>query len=141
MSRREPRASAVDRNGASRRRAFQWLLLPALQWLLPTALRAATIASARLWPAQEYTRLILESGTPVVHQMLTIRNPTRLVLDLEDVGQSGRLAASGALGPPLERDPLPKAVAGQQRLSDVHIQRADLEVPRRIPEEAVSARV
>ena len=38
-----------------------------------------------MWPAQEYTRLILESGTPIAHQMLTIKNPSRLVLDLEDV--------------------------------------------------------
>jgi N-acetylmuramoyl-L-alanine amidase len=83
--------SAVDRHGASRRRACQWLLLPVLQYLLPGPLRAATIASARLWPAQEYTRLILESGVPVAHQMLTIRNPSRLVLDLEDVELTSEL--------------------------------------------------
>ena len=86
-----PRASALERAGASRRRACAWLLVPVMQWLLPAPLRAATIASARLWPAQEYTRLILESGTPVAHQMLTIRNPSRLVLDLEDVELTGEI--------------------------------------------------
>jgi N-acetylmuramoyl-L-alanine amidase len=90
MSRRAPRISAIDRSGASRRRACQWLLVPALQWL-PAPLRAATIVSARLWPAQEYTRLILESGAPIAHQMLTIRNPSRLVLDLEDVELVGEI--------------------------------------------------
>jgi N-acetylmuramoyl-L-alanine amidase len=47
--------------------------------------RAATVASARLWPAQEYTRLILESQTAFAHQLLTIKNPERLVIDLENV--------------------------------------------------------
>jgi len=70
---------------------LQCLLLPALQWLIPAPLRAATIASARLWPAQEYTRLILESAGPVPHTMLTIRNPSRLVLDLEEVDLTAEL--------------------------------------------------
>jgi N-acetylmuramoyl-L-alanine amidase len=61
------------------------LLLPAAQWFVPSPLLAATIASARVWPAQEYTRLILESSAPIAHQMLAIKNPSRLVLDLEDV--------------------------------------------------------
>jgi N-acetylmuramoyl-L-alanine amidase len=67
------------------------LLLPAAQWFMPSPAFAATIASARVWPAQEYTRLILESGAPIAHQMLTIRNPSRLVLDLEDVELTGEL--------------------------------------------------
>ena len=52
---------------------------------MPASATATTIASARLWPAQEYTRLILESAAPIAHQMLAIKNPSRLVLDLEDV--------------------------------------------------------
>jgi N-acetylmuramoyl-L-alanine amidase len=59
--------------------------LPAAQWFVASPLWAATVSSARVWPAQEYTRLILESGTPIAHQMLTVKNPSRLVLDLEDV--------------------------------------------------------
>jgi N-acetylmuramoyl-L-alanine amidase len=38
-----------------------------------------------LWPAQEYTRLILEAATPLEHQLLIMKNPDRLVLDLEGV--------------------------------------------------------
>src|SRR5271169_2880190 len=85
MSRRIRPNVPIGRVSLSRRRACQWLLLPAAQWFVPTSLHAATIASARVWPAQEYTRLILESGTPIAHQMLAIKNPSRLVLDLEDV--------------------------------------------------------
>jgi N-acetylmuramoyl-L-alanine amidase len=78
-----------------RRRACQWLLLPAMQWLPPRSVFAATTASARLWPAQEYTRLILESTAPLTYQLLAMKNPNRLVLDLEDVELSGDLALLG----------------------------------------------
>jgi len=52
---------------------------------------AATVASARVWPAQEYTRVILESAAPIAHQMLVIKNPSRLVLDLEDVEMTSEI--------------------------------------------------
>jgi N-acetylmuramoyl-L-alanine amidase len=70
----------------TRRRACQWLLLPAAQWLAPLSWAGAgRIASARLWPAQEYTRLILESPAPIPHQLVTLGNPPRVVLDLDGV--------------------------------------------------------
>lgn len=61
------------------------MLLPAATLWLPGRAGAATVASARLWPAQEYTRLILEAATPLEHQLLIMKNPDRLVLDLEGV--------------------------------------------------------
>jgi N-acetylmuramoyl-L-alanine amidase len=64
------------------------LLLPALQYWIPTRAIAATVASARVWPAQEYTRLILEAQTPLAHQLLVMTNPDRLVLDLDAVDLS-----------------------------------------------------
>ncbi len=85
MSRRLRPGVALARVSLSRRRACQWLLLPAVHWFVPSPVLAATVASARVWPAQEYTRLILESAAPIPHQMLAIKNPSRLVLDLEDV--------------------------------------------------------
>jgi N-acetylmuramoyl-L-alanine amidase len=75
-----------------RRRVCQWLLLPAGQLLLPGLSSAATVASARIWPAQEYTRLILESSSPIAHQMMLLKDPQRLVLDLEGVEPDGELA-------------------------------------------------
>jgi N-acetylmuramoyl-L-alanine amidase len=68
------------------------LLLPAGQLLLPGLSSAATVASARIWPAQEYTRLILESPSPIAHQMMLLKDPQRLVLDLEGVEPDGELA-------------------------------------------------
>ncbi|MEO8008739.1 MAG: N-acetylmuramoyl-L-alanine amidase [Betaproteobacteria bacterium] len=46
---------------------------------------ATQIASARVWPAPEYTRLTLESDAPIAYNVFTIGTPARLVLDLDDV--------------------------------------------------------
>jgi N-acetylmuramoyl-L-alanine amidase len=66
-------------------------LLPAAPFLSPVRLFASTIASARLWPAQEYTRLIIESATPLAYQWHTTKNPERLTLDLDGVEMSFEL--------------------------------------------------
>ncbi|HEX9179353.1 MAG TPA: N-acetylmuramoyl-L-alanine amidase [Burkholderiales bacterium] len=56
----------------------------ALLCALP-ALAAPSVSSARLWPAQEYTRLTIESDAPIAHSVTTVKGPDRLVIDLEDV--------------------------------------------------------
>ena len=94
MPRRICREPLIARVSIERRRVCQWLLLPAVPWWIAAA-NAATVASARLWPAQEYTRLILESSTAVSHQMQPMKNPERLVLDLEDVELSSEIAQLG----------------------------------------------
>jgi N-acetylmuramoyl-L-alanine amidase len=92
MSGRVRLGTAITRISLQRRRVCQWLLLPAGQLLLPALSSAATVASARIWPAQEYTRLILESASPIAHQMILLKDPQRLVLDLEGVEPDGELA-------------------------------------------------
>ena len=59
-------------------------VLLCLLWL-PHAQAAIAISSARVWPAQEYTRLTLESKQQIRFNMFTVKNPERLVIDLEDV--------------------------------------------------------
>jgi N-acetylmuramoyl-L-alanine amidase len=58
-------------------------------WLcfLSNNLHAAnnSITAARVWPAQDYTRIAFEAQQPVKHQLLILKNPHRLVLDIEDV--------------------------------------------------------
>lgn len=61
-----------------------------LLWL-PQAEAAVTISSTRLWPAQDYTRLTLESSRPISYNMFTLGNPDRLVVDLTDVELHGAL--------------------------------------------------
>ena len=61
-------------------------LVAALLLIAATAAQAAiTVSAARIWPAEEYTRITLESDKPLAHEMIMLKNPDRLVLDLEDV--------------------------------------------------------
>lgn len=52
---------------------------------LPQTQAAIEILATRIWPAQDYTRLTLESKLPIQHKMFTVENPDRLVIDLENV--------------------------------------------------------
>src|SRR5512135_612698 len=96
MSERPRRRNAdaeLSRVSLERRRAFRWLLLPAANWVAPSAwAEASRIASARLWPAQEYTRVIFEAKAPIEHQLVTLRDPDRLVLDLARIEPSPELS-------------------------------------------------
>jgi N-acetylmuramoyl-L-alanine amidase len=74
-----------------RRRAFRWLLLPAAYWATPAWADASRIASARLWPAEEYTRVILEAAVPIEHQLVVLRDPDRVILDIARIERSREL--------------------------------------------------
>jgi N-acetylmuramoyl-L-alanine amidase len=70
------------------------MLLPASQLAIPAvwAQAATRVASARVWPAQEYTRVIVESNAPLARQLSVLRNPDRLVLDIDGIDASSELA-------------------------------------------------
>jgi N-acetylmuramoyl-L-alanine amidase len=94
-------------NFGHRRSGFVLLLLPLL--FAPSAVDAATaVTSVRVWPAQDYTRVTIESAAPITQQMLLLKNPDRLALDLEDVAVTpALLELSGKIG---ANDPYVKAV-------------------------------
>lgn len=50
---------------------------------------AATIMAVRVWPAREYTRVTLEHDRRPVFSSATLRNPDRLMVDIEDIGVDG----------------------------------------------------
>lgn len=69
---------------------LQALLRPACFALAGLALTgsvsaAESVRAARVWPAQDYTRVTLESTEPLKHSLLVLKNPDRLALDLTDV--------------------------------------------------------
>jgi N-acetylmuramoyl-L-alanine amidase len=98
-------ARAATRHGLSL--CAEFLLLGLLS--LPGAAPAATqVTSTRVWPAQDYTRITLESAVPIRHQVLQLRNPDRLVLDLEDIAVTPAIEElAGKIG---AGDPYVKAV-------------------------------
>jgi N-acetylmuramoyl-L-alanine amidase len=59
--------------------------------------------AVRIWPAQDYTRVTIESGQPIRHSLLLLKNPERLALDLEDVDTSS--VQQGFSGKVLPNDP------------------------------------
>ncbi len=78
-------AAHVASISLERRRVCGWLLVPAAQLIVPSAVwaAAAKIASARMWPAQEYTRVIVEAPVAIPHEVITLRDPNRVVLELQ----------------------------------------------------------
>jgi N-acetylmuramoyl-L-alanine amidase len=66
------------------RAVLKLFTLSLLLWL-PQGNAAIVVSSSRVWPAQDYTRLTLESRQAIRHNMFNLSNPERLVIDLEGV--------------------------------------------------------
>ena len=87
---------------------LKWIAIAAAIALAIPALGAEKILSARVWPAQDYTRVTLESARPIKSQSFFVENPSRFVLDLEDADLGVELKAlASKVGP---ADPYIQAV-------------------------------
>ena len=64
---------------------FLFVLVYFLLVLAGPAQAGTQIASARVWSALDYTRVTLETATPLRHALITLKDPDRLVLDLQGV--------------------------------------------------------
>jgi N-acetylmuramoyl-L-alanine amidase len=74
--------------------SFAVLIAMLLATLYPTFAHSNTqVASTRMWPAQEYTRVTIETGSTVRYNVFTVPSPQRIVLDLEGVEASPHLDA------------------------------------------------
>ncbi len=69
---------------------------------------AAGLLASRVWPAEEYTRVTLEAARPVKHQFFFVKDPERLVVDLEGVDLDDELKALP--GKVAETDPYIRSV-------------------------------
>jgi N-acetylmuramoyl-L-alanine amidase len=65
-------------------RALKFFILLLLAWAASVHAEIP-VTSARLWPAQDYTRLTLESKSDIRYNQFTLSNPDRLVIDLDEV--------------------------------------------------------
>ncbi|OGV76615.1 MAG: N-acetylmuramoyl-L-alanine amidase [Methylotenera sp. RIFCSPLOWO2_02_FULL_45_14] len=57
-----------------------WLLLAGAAYA-----EGNVITAARVWPAQDYTRITLEAGSPIAYKMSLLKNPERVVVDIENI--------------------------------------------------------
>ncbi len=73
--------------GLLSRRRFIGSTSAALLLLVSRSGQAAqtSVLAVRVWPAKDYTRITLESREPLVFTHQSVRNPERLVVDLEGV--------------------------------------------------------
>ena len=79
--------------GGTSARILKFVLFALALIVAAPSLSAQTIISSRVWPAQEYTRVTLESARPIRHQFFFVNNPERLVVDLEGVELDAELKA------------------------------------------------
>ncbi|NBR98752.1 MAG: AMIN domain-containing protein, partial [Betaproteobacteria bacterium] len=83
------------------------LLACALLLVSPLALALGQVKAVRFWPAAESTRLTLETDIPVTFQSMTLKDPMRLVIDLQGFATGGALdqlaARVGADNPLISR--------------------------------------
>ncbi|NRN29469.1 N-acetylmuramoyl-L-alanine amidase AmiC [Photorhabdus heterorhabditis] len=97
----------------SRRRLLQGA---AAMWLLSVSqvgyAASSKIIAVRIWPASSYTRVTLESNIPLKYRQFMLKNPNRIVVDLEGVQLNHALKGMGEQIQ--SRDPYLKLVrAGQ----------------------------
>ena len=77
--------------GRTRRRALQRMGSLVLALGLPRRAHSAAIVAVRVWPAQDYTRVTIESDRPLAATHLLTHAPERLVVDIEGLELGGAL--------------------------------------------------
>ncbi|MCB1858913.1 MAG: N-acetylmuramoyl-L-alanine amidase [Gammaproteobacteria bacterium] len=73
--------------------------------LLPVQLLAQPVAieNLRIWSAPDHIRLVFDTTAPVSHSLFSLKNPSRLVIDIENVTFDGNLPRLGVDNPVIER--------------------------------------
>lgn len=99
------------------RRNFVLTASSSLALSLTTPTADAAVIDSRMWPAPEYTRLTIESNTPIRYTYFTLNGPSRLVINLQDTQVSkALLKLSKSVS---SRDPFVKSVRVAQYSPDV----------------------
>lgn len=92
------------------------LILLGLLLLFTKQTLATTVADIRLWRAPDHTRVVLDLSGPAEHRLISLANPSRIVLDLED---STLAAALDKL--PLENTPIEKIRSGVRETTGLRL--------------------
>jgi len=107
----------------SRCPAPRWTFLCALLTLcFATAARAAvpvSVEDVRLWSGPEGTRLVLDLSAPVRHEVFSVENPERVVIDLQNARLAMRKALPDGQGPVTSVRSGPQAGGGLRIVLDV----------------------
>ncbi len=74
------------------------------------------VDNARIWPATDHTRLVLETGRSVEHRLFALESPRRLVIDVEQADLETDL---GALD--LDETPIRRIRTGRRENGDLRV--------------------
>ncbi len=64
---------------------------------------SANIDDVRVWRAPDHTRVVLDLSAPVSHKVMTLENPTRIVVDIDSAKMQANLAGLDFQGSPVFR--------------------------------------
>lgn len=78
-------ASATAPHNWNRRKLIKAGASTLMLSLVPLSARAASVLAVRVWPAQDYTRVTIETDRALKAQQQVLQNPDRVVVDLEGV--------------------------------------------------------
>lgn len=85
----------------------RWILQGMLTMVMALSVMGASAATdvegVRIWPAPDHTRLVLDTAGPVQHNIFTLDNPKRLVIDIRDATLSANFGALDLDGSPIRR--------------------------------------
>ena len=82
----------------------------------PRALASVQVEDVRLWRAPDHTRVVLDLSGPTTHKVLELKNPSRLVLDLNDAALAEALTDL-----PLEGTPIARVRSGIREGQDLRV--------------------
>jgi len=82
---------------------FSTVLLTLAVLLESSIALAASISNVRIWPTQDYTRLVFDLSSAVQHSVFALEKPDRLVIDLADTTLKTSLAKLELEGSPIKK--------------------------------------
>ncbi|WP_428624035.1 N-acetylmuramoyl-L-alanine amidase [Sedimenticola sp.] len=88
-------------------RKIATILLMLVCWPL-LAGQTTVVDNLRIWAAPDHTRLVFDTSQPVSHKLFTLKQPDRLVIDINDAKLTGAM-------PTVSDSPLIKRVRSAQR--------------------------
>jgi N-acetylmuramoyl-L-alanine amidase len=80
------------------KRAAPYFVLAVLQILGIGVAHSVEIRDVRLWSGPDHTRVVLELSGPATHNLFTLKNPDRVVVDVASATAAGNLTAPAGQG-------------------------------------------
>lgn len=88
------------KTGLCLRRIFSAVMLV---WLALPVYAGVNVESVRIWPAPDHTRLVLDVGDAIEHNIFSLSGPSRLVIDLKNSDLKANFDSLDLSGSPIRR--------------------------------------